>query len=106
MSLGEMLELKEELETLDKKYKEFHYYPSKRRDKGYLVIDKSSSFGLYDSWNGAGSIFDITPNKDVKIPLKYISDCLIDGYRGYSIREIYGVSTDFWNGKIKEIKLK
>ncbi len=60
-----------------------------------LTLNEKSSCGLYDCWNGAGSLLEIDLEKPVTIPKEYIQ-INVDGSRGYGIGEIYGMSDDFW----------
>lgn len=41
--------------------------------KRKATLDKSAVCGLYDNWSGAGSILEIELEKDVVLPMKYIS---------------------------------
>ena len=41
--------------------------------------------------------------KDVVLPMKYISTAWPDGGRGYGIAEVYGVSSDMWTPTLKKI---
>jgi hypothetical protein len=106
ITLGELLDLQDKIiEDSENDIKEGYRTINKRKGKGYLTIDKNTSCGLYDNWNGAGSILEISLDKDVKLPIKYISSATIDGNRGYGVDEIYGMCSSFWkNGGIKEIK--
>jgi len=67
-----------------------------------ILLDKAIPCGLYDAWNGAGSVLDIELEKDVVLPIKYIDSALPDGCRGYSVTSIYGMCGSFWsNGGLK-----
>jgi hypothetical protein len=66
-----------------------------------LVLSKGSNCGLYDPWNGAGSTLEITLDKDVVIPSKFIK-AHVDGCRGYGVDSIYGMSGSFWKDTIVE----
>jgi len=61
-----------------------------------ITLSKNTSCGLYDAWNGAGSVLDIQLEKDVVLPVKYIDSAMPDGCRGYSISSIYGMCGTFW----------
>ena len=75
----------------------------KRRGRKKVILDKEAVCGLYDMWNGAGSILEIKLEKDVVLPIKYISTAWPDGGRGYGIAEVYGVSSDMWTPTLKKI---
>lgn len=80
------------------------YDADKRNDIGVITIDKSVECGLYDSWNGGGSVLEIQLEKDVELPIKYIGKALPDGCEGYEIAEVYGVNSSLWREVIKSIK--
>ena len=80
------------------------YDASKSPYCGYIVLDKDTPCGLYDSWNGGGSLFEICLEKDVRLPARFINRALPDGGHGYSIGGCYGVNGRFWEGGgVKEI---
>lgn len=82
-----------------------HYYDtSKNPYCGYIILDKKTMCGLYDPWNGGGSILEIDLEKDVKLPIKYIRSALPDGCDGYSIENVYGMDLSAWKyGGVKDI---
>ena len=65
-------------------------------NNNYITLEESTTCGLYDPWQGAGGLLDIELDKNVKLPLRFISSADIDGNRGYSLQETYGVSDDLW----------
>lgn len=69
--------------------------------KGKLTISKEVPCGLYDPWNGAGSVLDIQLEKDVLLPLKFIDSALPDGGRGYSVASAYGICESLWKNGVK-----
>ena len=73
------------------------YYLSERTGRGYLVLSKDTTCGLYDSWNGSGSILEIKLEKDVRLPFRCIASADHDGCHSYGIREIYGCGSDLWS---------
>jgi len=76
-------------------------------DGEYLVVDKKAMTGLYDPWNGGGSVLDIQLEKDVKIPFKFIRSIMPDGGDGYEIANVYGMCESAWKyGGVKEIITK
>lgn len=79
------------------------YHPSERRGRGYIVLDKSTECMLYDPWNGAGGVIGIKLERDVRLPIRYIDTAQQDGSRGYSVRNIYGVTSALWDDTVKEI---
>lgn len=106
MTLGECFDLIEAIEKDSINDEKSGYRTvQKRRGKGYITLSKNTACGLYDLWSGAGSVLDIVLERDVKLPLKYISTSKPDGCRGYGLSEIYGMCRSFWKGKVKEISL-
>ena len=88
------------------KEKNKSYVFEERTGTGYLILDKSVMCGLFDSWNGAGSIMEITPGKDVEIPFRCIHRAEIDTGKasyGYSIKDVYGLMNSAWEGCMKKI---
>lgn len=81
-----------------------HYDSRKNPYCGYIILDKDTETGLYDPWNGGGSVFEIQLEKDVKLPIKYIRSALPDGGDGYSIGFVYGMCGSAWqSGGVKTI---
>ena len=67
-----------------------------------MIISKDIPCGLYDPWNGAGSILEIELEKDVALPMEYVDSAYPDGCRGYGVDDIYGMTYSFWgNSNIK-----
>lgn len=70
--------------------------------KAPLNIRKGTSCGLFDPFNGSGSILEIQLVEDITVPHKLIAEVLIDaandGRNGsrYGIDCIYGMCEDFW----------
>jgi len=62
-----------------------------------ITLDKGTACGLYDAWNGAGSVLHIELEKDVVLPVKFIDSAMPDGCRGYSVSSIYGMLGSFWS---------
>lgn len=92
MTLGQAIELKEKL---------------KSNHNGSIVLDKRATCGLFNPWDGSGSILDITCEKDVEIPFENIWKFYIDEKRSNrydSIHNVYGTTDTFWKDYLKEIK--
>ena len=90
------------LETKEKHSKDYDVYNpqnTKGYPFGYIVLDKKTMCGLYDSWNGSGSVLEIELEKDVKIPLHYINSIETDK----RIDDVYGLTQSCWNGNVKKI---
>ena len=95
------------MELQNKEYDEKGKYDPRRneRSKSYIVLGKETMCGLYNGWDGAGSILEIELDKDVKLPIKYCVFC-VDGCKmhGYDVGEVYGMSSSAWKETLKEIK--
>ena len=92
MTLGQAINLKEKM---------------KSNPNGSIVIDKRATCGLFDMWSGAGSILDISCEKDVEIPFENIWKFYIDEKRSRncdSIHNVYGTDSSLWKDYLKEIK--
>jgi hypothetical protein len=82
---------------------EVRYYPRKSRGRGYIVLDKNTTCGLFNEWIGGGSILNIALEKDVKIPLRYIWRAHADYCHSYSVADVYGLCYSAWHDTLKEI---
>lgn len=72
---------------------------------GYIMLNKETTTGFYSSFVGSSSATDIRLEKDVKIPIKYISEILPDSCYRYPMRRICG-STNLWeNGRVTYMSL-
>lgn len=92
MTLGQAINLKEKM---------------KSNPNGSIVIGKRATCGLFDMWSGAGSILDISCEKDVEIPFENIWKFYIDEKRSRncdSIHNVYGTDSSLWKDYLKEIK--
>ncbi len=79
-------------------------YPTKRKGRGYITLSMTTTCGLYDPFCGAGGLLEIKLDKDVRLPVRLIESAKQDGARGYSIQEIFGVTSALWtDNAIKEI---
>ena len=93
----------QEIKNREQEYNK-SYYAHERTGNSFIVLDKNTTCGLYDSWNGAGGQFGIQLVNDIKLPIKYIFSMDIDGALGYSIKSIFSREEDMWvNHSIKDI---
>ena len=102
LTLEELIELNRLIRLQDRNG---HFYDSRKNPYcGYIIIDKNTETGLYDPWNGGGSVFEIQLERDVRLPIKYIRSALPDGGDGYSIDSVYGMCGSAWQcGGVKTI---
>lgn len=92
MTLGQAIDLKEKM---------------KENPNGSIVLDKNVTCGLFNPWDGSGSILDISCEKDVEIPFNNIWKFYIDESRSNrydSIHNVYGTDSSLWRDCLKEIK--
>lgn len=92
MTLGQAIALKEKM---------------KSNPNGSIVIDKRATCGLFNPWDGSGSILDIACEKDIEIPFENIWKFYIDESRSNrydSIHNVYGTDSSLWRDYLKEIK--
>lgn len=100
MTLAQAIKLNKMIRLQDRNGR--NYDTRKNPDCGYLVVGKETEVGLYDCWDGAGSLLDIQLEKDVKIPVRFIWKALPDTGK-MSIHSVYGVDDSLWRDTIKEI---
>lgn len=92
MTLGQAISLKERVEE---------------SPNGSIVLDKNVECGLFDPWQGGGSVLEIRCEKDAEIPFENIWKFYIDesGSDQYdSIHNVYGTDSSLWRNCLKEIK--
>ena len=92
MTLGQAIALKERM---------------KENPNGSIVLDKRVECGLFDPWQGGGSVLEIACEKDVEIPFENIWKFYIDERRSSrydSIHNVYGTDSSLWKDCLKEIK--
>ena len=95
MSLEDLIELNKGIRLQERNGR--FYDATKIPYCGYIVLDKRTETGLYDPWNGGGSIFDIQLEKDVRLPIRFIRSALPDGGDGrYSIESVYCMCQSVW----------
>ena len=92
-------------ELIATKERDGHFYDARKSpDCGMIIISKRAETGLYDPWNGGGSLLEIQLEKDVELPIKFIRSALPDGADGYSISSAYGLCGSAWrNDMVKGI---
>lgn len=92
MTLGQAIKLKEKM---------------KENPNGSIVLDKRATCGLFNLWDGSGSILDISCEKDIEIPFENIWKFYVDKRRSNrydSIHNVYGTDGSLWKDYLKEIK--
>lgn len=78
---------------------------AKEKDFTKVIISKDTMCGLYEPWNGGGSVLAIELDKDVEIPTEMIWDAWVEGTKahGYDIDEVYGLIGSAWHGTLKMV---
>ena len=92
MTLGQAIDLKEKM---------------KSNPNGSIVLNKNVTCGLFDPWQGGGSVLEIACEKDIEIPLENIWKLYVDERRCNrydSIHNVYGTDSSLWKDYLKEIK--
>ena len=103
MTLKDLIRLNELIRHQDRNG---HYYDATKNPYcGYIILDKDTKTGLYDPWQGGGSVFEIELEKDVRIPIRFIRSALPDDGKKheYSVSEVYGMCGSVWRDTVKEI---
>lgn len=104
MSLFQLFDL---IELQSREYDEKGKYNPRnnKKSKSYILLGKETMCGLYNSWDGGGSVLEIELDRDVKLPIKYCVFC-VDGCKmhGYDVGEVYGMCSSAWKETLKEIK--
>lgn len=79
----------------------------KAKDKDFtkIIISKNTMCGLFESWNGSGSVLEIELDKDIEIPKEMIWDAWMEGTKphGYDIDEVYGLIDSAWHGNLEMV---
>lgn len=101
MTVEKYIELRAAMAVEAKRNKS--YYANRRTGRGYIILDKNTTCGLIDPFSGSGSLLELAPESDVKLPIRYIYRAEQDGTHHYGIRDIYGCSSSLWTEGLKEI---
>lgn len=79
---------------------------SSRKWSGYVVLDKETCTGFFDTWLGSGSLMGIELEKDVKLPIKHIAYAIPDEVCYiYNVYSVYRDDTMWQKGRLKKITL-
>lgn len=91
MTLGQAIKLTEKM---------------KSNPNGSIVFDKKVACGLFNPWQGGGSVLEIVCEKDVEIPFSNIWKFYVDEYgnRYDSIHNVYRMDDSLWTDCLREIK--
>ena len=86
----------------EKKFDVFHPLETKGSPFGSITLSKNCMCGLFDAWNGGGSVLEVELEKDVKIPIHLIRHVSTDDF----IQKVYGLTQECWSGEVNKIDLK
>ena len=73
-------------------------------NKSDIRVPKSIMCGLFDSWNGSGSVLEIQLEKDIVIPKDYIRAFTVDAPGStydYSVDDVYGLNGSAYNTPVE-----
>lgn len=99
MPLSKMIGIARLVKNAEKTGHEFE--PWKRPDRGGVTVSKETVCGLFDEWNGAGSLLEIKLEKDCRIPARFIKTVVPDTkVSGYSVESVYGLDDNCWKDSI------
>lgn len=103
MKLRDLIELNRLIDLQDRNG--IMYDARKNPYCGYIVLDKSTMTGLYNPWDGGGSVFEIELEKDVRLPIRFIRSALPDVrvHYEYPVGEVYGMCGSAWQDTVKVI---
>ncbi len=102
MTLRDLIELNRLIKLQDRNGR--NYDARKNPYCGYIVLGKTVMAGLFDPWNGGGSVLEIELEKDVRLPIKFIRSALPDGADGYGVDSVYGLCGSAWTqGEVTKI---
>lgn len=84
----------------------FDYLKLTETTKGNVTLSKNTPCGLFDPWNGGGSLLEITLDKDVVLPVDKIWRVWLDcrgskaGGYGWDVSDVYGLRSSYWTGTV------
>lgn len=69
-------------------------------ENNYVSISKDATIGLYNEWNGSGSMFEIQLEKPAVFPTSMVRNVQIEGAgkenSGYTVDAVYGLVSKAW----------
>lgn len=106
MTFRQLIELNEAIRWRDKQNGR-QYDPAGYPYSGYIVLGKETMCGLYDPWDGGGSVLEVELEKDVRLPIKYIWLAIPDEAKGhgYQVGDVYGMCESAWRDSLKELHI-
>ena len=73
-------------------------------DKTALSIPRDIDCGLFDKWNGGGSVLEIQLEKPITIPAEYIKEFTPDvsTHYTYGVNDVYGLTAECYRARVKQ----
>lgn len=73
-------------------------------DKTALSIPRDIDCGLFDKWNGGGSVLEIQLEKPITIPAEYIKEFTPDvsAHYTYGVDDVYGLTAECYRARVKQ----
>ena len=103
MKLSEYLQIRDMM--ISEKELNKSYNAEERKGTSKITLQKDTMCGLFDPWQGGGSVLEIELDKDVELPIKYIFAAEIETGKascfGYSVQDVYGLCKDAWKETLK-----
>ena len=99
INLQDAIKILQTLKDNEDNYSWYNPQDTKGNPFGYIKLDKSTICGLYDRCSGSGSLMEIELERDVKIPLHFITSIDTDT----DIQKVYDMCGDCWRDTLKEI---
>ncbi len=65
------------------------------QNPGTCTLTPGTACGLYDFWNGAGGLLEITLEQPVTLPSQFVT-LHVDDTFGYGVQPTYGMPSEFW----------
>ncbi len=92
MHLEDAIDILTKRKEHEKDFDPYNPLDTKGSPFGYITLSKDTKTGIFDSWQGGGSLMEIRLEKDVRIPIHLINS--IDTDR--DIQEVYEMSGECW----------
>lgn len=99
MHLADAIKILQAQKEHKKDFDEYHPLETKGSPFGYITLSKDTECGIFDSWQGGGSLMEIRLEKDVKIPIHLIASIDTDK----KIQEVYGMDEECWRETLLKI---
>lgn len=99
MHLNDALKILEKRKEHAKDFDEYHPLDTKGCPFGYITLSKNTTTGIFDGFNGSGSLMEIRLEKNVKIPIHLVYSIDTDE----EIQKVYGLVGEGWDETLVKI---